>query len=406
MLPMKNVNPKKLRTMSTTNTQNFPDFVESRPEPKPVQRLYHGKKIMLWECSVRLEKISGWVDNPRIDLEKKRFLDRSGSQELSQDEIFDIMKNTPEFKLKELRDDIRSNGLRTPLTLSFSGRLLDGNRRFFALRYVLEGMRVDDLNRSDFEVVPAYVLMSEATAEDEENVLVEENFSASRKLEWPDSVKARKVVDAYIKEKSRNPEILEDDLMKILAKRFDWKKSKVKDTIRISEISDEFISFVTGDVDSENPLDGGLGLSQMEAETIAAKSYQYFNEAQKSFNTPLKTEADFKIQFFRWIAQEKFSSFQEVRVAYEIWKSPEACSVIEENRPGVAKDAKTILDYNKRIVHGGVEIEERLKKFSDFVNSLTVEQIRKVPHGVCVALQVALQALDRCVKANGDSNGQ
>ena len=393
--------------MPETDTQILPDFVESCPQPKPVQRLYHGKKIMVWECRVRIEKILGWVDNPRIDLEKKRFLDKSGLQELSQDEIFDIMKNTPEFKLKELRDDIRSNGLRTPLTLSFSGRLLDGNRRFFALRYVLEGMRADDMNRSDFEVVPAYVLMREATLEDEENVLVEENFSASLKLEWSDSVKARKIVDAYGKEKSRNPGILEDDLMKILAKRFGWKKAKVKETIRISEISEEFIAFATGDVDPENPLDGGLGFSQMEAETIAAKSYQYFNEAKKSFDVALKTEADFKIQFFRWIAQEKFSSFQEVRVAYAVWKSPEAFSVIEENRPGAAKDAKTILDYNRRIVQGGVEIEERLKKFADFVNSLTVEQIRKVPHGVCAALQGALQALDRMMgKTDGDSNGQ
>ena len=388
--------------MPETDTHNFPDFVESLPQPKPVQRLYHGKKIMVWECRVRIEKILGWIDNPRIDLEKKRFLDTSGLQELSQDEIFDIMKNTPEFKLKDLRDDIISNGLRTPLTLSFSGRLLDGNRRFFALRYVLEGMRAEDMNRSDFEVVPAYVLMRDATLDDEENVLVEENFSASLKLEWSDSVKARKIVDAYSKEKSRNPGISEDDLMKILAKRFDWKKAKVKETIRISEISEEFIAFATGDVDQ-----GGLGFSQMEAETIAAKSYQYFNEAKKSFDAALRTEADFKIQFFRWIAQEKFSSFQEVRVAYAIWKSPEALSVIEEKRPGAAKDAKTILDYNKRIVHGGVEIEERLRKFADFVNSLTVEQVRKVPHGVCEALQGALQALDRMIdKTDGDSTGQ
>lgn len=392
----------KIKTMPETNTHNFPDFVESLPRPKPVQRLYHGKKIMVWECRVRIEKILGWIDNPRIDLEKKRFLDTSGLQELSQDEIFDIMKNTPEFKLKDLRDDIISNGLRTPLTLSFSGRLLDGNRRFFALRYVLEGMRAEDMNRSDFEVVPAYVLMRDATLDDEENVLVEENFSASLKLEWSDSVKARKIVDAYSKEKSRNPGISEDDLMKILAKRFDWKKAKVKETIRISEISEEFIAFATGDVDQ-----GGLGFSQMEAETIAAKSYQYFNEAKKSFDAALRTEADFKIQFFRWIAQEKFSSFQEVRVAYAIWKSPEALSVIEEKRPGAAKDAKTILDYNKRIVHGGVEIEERLRKFADFVNSLTVEQVRKVPHGVCEALQGALQALDRMIdKTDGDSTGQ
>lgn len=389
------------------NFSVFPDFVERNPQPRPTQRLYHGKKIMVWDCRVRLEKICGWIDNPRIDLEKKRFLDQYGHRELSQDEIFDIMKGTQEFKLKALRDDIRSNGLRTPLTLSFSGRLLDGNRRFFALRYVLEGMRPDDINRSDFEVVPAYVLMRDATAEDEENVLVEENFSASLKLEWSDSIKARKIVDAYSKEKRRNMDISENELMEILAKRFGWKKHKVKETIRISEISDEFIEFATADVDPENPLEGGLGLSQTEAESIASKAYQFFNEAKKSFDDALKTEADFKIQFFRWIAQGKFSSFQEVRVAYEVWKSPEAYSAIEENKPGAAKDAKTIVEYDKRIARGDAEIEERFKKFAAFVNSLTVEQIRKLSQEASTALQEALKAVDKMIdKANETSDGQ
>lgn len=384
-----------------SNTEIFPElpeFVEQNPPPKPIQRLYHGKKIQVWSCYVRLENILGWIDNPRIDFEKKRFLDSVGQRELSQDEIFDIMKNTKEFKLKELRDDLRNKGLRTPLTLSFSGRLLDGNRRFFALRYVLEGMRADDPNRSDYETVPAYVLMRDATKDDEENVLVEENFSASLKLEWSDSIKARKIVEAFDEERRKNGNATEDELAGILAKRFGWKKAKVKETIRISEISEDFIIFATSDVNEEEPDYGGLGFSQMEAESIAAKSYQYFNEAQKSFYGKLRNEPDFKIQFFRWIAYGKFSSFQEVRVAYEIWNSPEAKAAIESSAPGAAKDAKTIIDYNKRYVQDGVEIEERFKKFAAFVKSLTVEQICKLPVGVNEALYEALKTVERAMQ--------
>ena len=118
-------------------------------EPQATTRLYNGRKIAVWQCRVDINLVSGWVDNPRIDVEKRRFQAMHGARELTQDEIFDIMKNTPEFKLADLRDDILKNGLREPLTLTWTGRLLDGNRRFFALNYALESLPPTDPNRQD-----------------------------------------------------------------------------------------------------------------------------------------------------------------------------------------------------------------------------------------------------------------
>src|SRR5690606_3458206 len=128
-----------------------------------------------------------------IELAKKKLINKVGERHLTQDEILDLMKNEPEVKLKDLRDDLIKNGLREPLTLSFSGKLLDGNRRFFASRYALETMPTTDPNRQDLESIYAYVLTKDASEEDEQNVLVEENFSASLKIEWPDYVKAMKI---------------------------------------------------------------------------------------------------------------------------------------------------------------------------------------------------------------------
>jgi len=339
-------------------------------EPHITSRLYNGRKLSVLECKVDISLINGWVDNPRIEVEKRRFQATHGARELTQDEVFDIMKNTVEFKLADLRDDILKNGLREPLTLSWSGRLLDGNRRFFALKYALESMSPTDPNRQDLEKVPAYVLLEDASEEDEQNVLVEENFSASLKLEWPDYVKAQMVVNAY-----RNGAGLDE---RQIAKKFGWSKQKVIEAIKIDEIIQSFMTFATDPKDPEDETGGGLGLSETDAENICAKNYQYFNEAKKSFANQLKTEPDFAIQFFKWIYEGKFSSFPEVRIAYKAWNSPEAKAALMQPDPTAAKSAKAIIDYNSRVVKTNDEIEGRIVNFTRFIEGISVAQLQSV----------------------------
>ncbi|OAJ69944.1 hypothetical protein A7976_12315 [Methylobacillus sp. MM3] len=366
-----------------------PPFLLNTPKPQVKQRLYNGRKIIVWEGKIKVSSIQGWVDNPRIELEKKKFLSKVGDRELTQDEIFDLMKNDPEVKLKELRDDILKNGLREPLTLSFKGKLLDGNRRFFAVKYALENMPSTDPNRQDLESIDVHVLSEVATAEDEQNVLVEENFSASLKIEWPDYVKAVKVVEAH--EDGFKPEEI--------SKKFSWARSKIKETLRIHEIITEFIMFASTPRDMSDEFGGGLGLSEQEAETIAAKNYQYFNEAQKSFFEPLKTDIDFKIQFFRWIYESKFSSFPEVRVAYKAWQHPEAKAALLQIDPAAAKSAKAILDYNARVVKSADEAVGRIDTFVKFLHGMTAADIKQIPVNSRNNLESALELVIRLSKA-------
>jgi len=367
-----------------------PDFFMQKPEPQIKQRLYNGRKILVWEGRVKVESIAGWVENPRIELEKKKYLSKIGQREITQDEIFTLMKSDPEVKLKDLRDDIIKNGLREPLTLSFTGKLLDGNRRFFAVKYALEGMPLSDPNRQDLEVVDVHVLSEDATEEDEQNVLVEENFSASLKIEWPDYVKARKVIDAH-----------EEDGLTIdqLSQKFSWAKSKIRETLRIHEIISDFIVYATSDIDPSDEHGGGLGLSEQEAETLAAKSYQFFNEAQKSFFDALRSDIDFKFQFFKWVADSKFSSFPEVRIAYKAWQHPEAKSVLLQPDPSAAKSAKAILDYNARVVQSADEAAARIETFVKFLKELTAEEIQKIPTSTSQKLEEALELVAKLSQA-------
>lgn len=371
-----------------SNAKN-PEFLLSTPEPHLKQRLYNGRKLTVWEGKIRISSITGWVDNPRIELAKKKLESHLGLRQLTQDEIFDLMKNDQEVKLKDLRDDIIKNGLREPLTISFTGKLLDGNRRFFAIKYALESMSKTDPNRQDLETVDAYILMADATEDDEQNVLVEENFSASLKIEWPDYVKYLKVVNAH--EEGLSPEDI--------SRKFSWSKSKIKETLRIYEIITEFIAYATSSIDLDDELGGGLGLSEQEAETVAAKSYQYFNEAQKSFFDALKKDIEFKLQFFKWIYEGKFSSFPEVRVAYSAWKHPEARAALMQPDPTAAKSAKAILDYNMRVVRSTEEAVGRIDSFVKFLQEMTATEIKLIPESTRDKLEEALIMVSKMSRA-------
>ena len=366
-----------------------PNFLLDQPQPHIKQRLYNGRKLIVWEGKVNIERIHGWVENPRIEIAKKKLLQRIGNRPLTQDEIFDLMKNDPDVKLRDLSDDIIKNGLREPLALSFNGKLLDGNRRFFALKFALETMPATDPNRQDLELVNAYILSADASEEDEQNVLVEENFSPSLKIEWPDYVKAMHVVAA-----SRDG-LSESEI----AKKFGWRKGKIRETLKIDEIILEFLNFATAEIDLDDENYSGLGMSEQEAETIAAKNYQFFNEAQKSFFAQLKSDFDFKIQFFKWIHEGKFSSFPEVRVAYKAWQHPEAKAAIMQSDPTAAKSAKAILDYSTRVVQSTDEAVGRIESFVKFLKEMNATQIDGLPNTSVDQLEEALQLIVKMGRA-------
>jgi hypothetical protein len=358
-----------------------PSFLLPDPDPQTKQRLYNGRKLLVWEGRVKVASIQGWVDNPRINLAKRTLQEKVGSRELSQKEVFDLMKNDPEVRLKGLRDDILKNGLREPLTLSSDGKLLDGNRRFFAVKFALESMGLTDPNKQDLETVPVFVLYDLATKADEQNVLVEENFSPSLKREWPDFVKAQMIVKAS-EEEGLNPSQI--------AEKFNWPKGKIQETLRINEIITDFLIFATASINPEDPAGGGLGLGEQEAEVLAAENYQYFNEAQKSFYNPLKSDIDFKFQFFKWIFEQKFSSFLEVRIAHNAWKHPEAKAVILRSDPTAAKEARTILEYNSRVIRNTDDAARRIDLLVQFLKDMTADEIQSLPDASRENLKQAL----------------
>jgi len=148
-------------------------------------------------------------------------------------------------------------------------------------------------------------------------------------------------------------------------------------------------------VDPGDENGGGIGLTEHEAQTLAAKNYQYFNEAQKSFYEPMMTDAEFKIQFFRWIHKGKFKSFPEVRIAHKAWKDPEAKPILMSEDPDAAKAAKATLEYNDRVVQTTGEAVGRIDAFVKFLKNLKSDEIKSLPTATREKLKEAIALLSK-----------
>ena len=347
---------------------NFPEFMETDPsKPGTTNRLYRGKFIQMWTGKVKISAIKGWAENPRIEIAREKWV-RDYGLDPDQEAIYSMMKNDKDVDLERLRADICKNGLREPLVLTHSGRLLDGNRRFFAIRYAMEKLPSDHPARNSLETVPVFVLTSEASHDDEERILVEENFAPSLKKEWPDYVKARHI------QKSQEEGMSRDDIVE----RFGWNTSRVKEVSRTLEIIDDFKVFASDPENQEDESGGGLGLPESEIEEVVTQKYQHFNEAQKSLREPLNTDPDFKIFFFRCLHEGKFKNFVQVRNAYKAWNNPEARQVLQSSSENAGKDAKTIVDEAERITQKRESIGYQIRNYLKFLRGLTLENISEL----------------------------
>ena len=338
-----------------------------KPTPRLINRLYKGATTQMWEGKVKIKDIEGWAKNPRIELFRRKWK-RDFGQDPTQDEVYEIMKEERDMDLVKLRDDLRKNDLREPLVLTYNAKLLDGNRRFFAIRLAMETRDKNSFVWKNFESVNVFVLTDEATDEDEQRILVEENFAPSLKKEWPDYVKAIKIGEER-DAGSSNEEI---------AEKFSWAKSKVHETIRILAIIDDYKEFALSDPDPEDDSGGGLGLTESEVEEQVSGGYQFFNEAKKSFLVPLQKEIDFKIAFFRWFHEKKFTNFPQVRIAYKAWNNLEAKEILDSQTSDAGKDAKTVVDDNERSDKKRMAVSYQVSHFLKFLRGLNMEDLDKL----------------------------
>ena len=207
----------------------------------PKKKLFHDQWIDVYEKDLHIDEISFFPDNARTlftfeRLEKE--LGRSIS-EISPEEITHFVVNEPVHKMSALIKSINSNGVQVPLVVSTSGRLLDGNRRFFACSAIkfnaqTEGKEVPEiLNR-----IPALVIKEETLSKNnnELRIIAEANFLPDLKVPWPIDAQAR-VIRNYLEESGNDIPKALSEIKSILG----INKSDAVVLLESLELADEFI---------------------------------------------------------------------------------------------------------------------------------------------------------------------
>jgi hypothetical protein len=181
--------------MSRRISPEPPNWMEAEPQPQLEKQRFHDQSILVWVGEVDIRKIEGWQGNPRTELLRDQFLE-TYAREPTNEEMCQLALDDDDekegLKIKELAASILKNGVRVPIVLTYSKKLLDGNRRYYASTSLLTegGSRK---NRIEFAKIPAFVLPKGTPPEMEEAILTEYNFAPSMQLEWPYYIRARRV---------------------------------------------------------------------------------------------------------------------------------------------------------------------------------------------------------------------
>ena len=106
----------------------------------------------------------------------------------SDDEMLELMLNFDDgsFAIQDLGEDVKRNGVREPITVTWDGTLIDGNRRKFAVMWALSdrGGATNEQHQL-LTRVPMFVLPENAPDIQKQSIIIQENYAESLKKEWP-----------------------------------------------------------------------------------------------------------------------------------------------------------------------------------------------------------------------------
>jgi hypothetical protein len=282
-----------------------PKLLLAEPAPRPQNKLFHRRRIQVWEGEVAVDRVTGWVLNRRTELLVDDWRDEYG-RDPDDDELAELVTEDAAQRIKRLAANIARNGVRVPIILSKDGRLLDGNRRYFAVRHLLASDK--DRDRSDFRKLPAWVLASTTGDEDEADVVTELNLVDDERLKWPYSIQARQVFEDN---RDRGMTVKE------IADRYDLDTSQVRQRIAAVELSEEFLGYRRDDDDDGRSSD---------ARRLVYDNLIWFDQLARSHSRLLDNDSEFKEGVFEMLLEDppKFSQARELIKLGDIRKSPAA----------------------------------------------------------------------------------
>jgi hypothetical protein len=212
------------------------------------------------------------------------------------------------------------------------------------------------------------------------------------KIEWSSYVRA-----ALVYQESQD---IPDS--KVLAERFGWTVSKIKETIETMEIVNEFIAFHSEKSD-EGDEHKRLG-DAMQAELKAAEHYVLFWEARNKFADKLHAEIEFKEWFFEAMAFDAIKGITQVRPLAACWQDQQARGELFKNNKVGIQTAIAIVQAKERglNVEGSADLDETMKRekvekkirdFAKWLGTISIDVLKTMSQDTLVVLREGMETV-------------
>jgi hypothetical protein len=287
-------------------------------KPREEERKLSGVPMKGWIGEVRVSDIRAFVDNRRTD--RQVAILRKKLQRVPTDaELFEFFKDDPDLEIERLAENIIQNGLRVPLVISYDKVLLDGNRRYFAHRWIVKNR--PELKAS-FETVKAWVLSKEfSDPRNKLRIVTEYNFLEDLRIKWNDYVKAKLLWEEY---NDARKEHTYDTLTELYGGP-GFGKGKVVEFIKTYEIIMEYIR----QSDDED-----------EAIAKASENFIWFQQLQRSNRDEIRNDEEFQKAVFKNIREDIIERTDQLKNLRDVRRFTDAWSEFKKGNVGRAHEIR------------------------------------------------------------------
>ena len=370
-----------------------PGFVLDDAGWKLETRYYNGRPIPLYRTEGDVSQIKGWVENPRIEMILKRWRNVrhiSVDKFPDDEEMLELMLTYDDgsFSIQDLGEDVKRNGVREPIVVTWDGTLIDGNRRKLAVMWALSD-KGGSTNEQHLLLgrIPMLVLSVEASDAQKQSIVIQENYAESLKKQWSPVVTNGRIYQRYQELSARLPNEREVAIRQRVREEFPrFSTTDIRNRVATWNLIEEFRADYSDE--DEDDLEARIN-----------KSFNYFLQAHDTYrNKSIFSEPDFKELLFRGIQQELFPSFASVRRLDEIYRDPRATEIFLEGEGLSGTGLRSNFDRATAVANHeeatkNLTLEKRLESLIESLNNLTSEELAKIPAAMRSRLETALQRI-------------
>lgn len=319
------------------------------PAEKAQPKMFHNERINVYPDMLALDEIHYWPENNRTIFTFERLCSAKGKtlDQISLAEVTRFVAEQDIHKLQVLADSIKRNGVQVPLIIRDDGKLLDGNRRFFACQW----LKIQSIERKKeipetLSQIPVYVIRQKDLSQTQElKILAEANFIPDLKVAWSLDAQAR-AVDEYYKSLKRDKGLNDEAALEEVLAVFGISRQRALDLLDTLKLTKEFIS------EGKNPEEKRRRREIVEEKFVYL--WEFRNKAMKGSGAIDSSNelGEVKAMFFNLMARGKDSpitSVKQVEPLIQSRRDNTAWNMLKESKGSKLRVVVSMINEKKEV---------------------------------------------------------